>query len=188
MRRASGILAMAEGMSNAATARAAGRHVDTARSWRKRFTAERLAALVDRPQPLGQPRLSATDKPQVIAAATAQPPTTADDCRPPTPCGPTDCYPITRAVPAWRSPPPRSDGSGAAGRVGQPRNYAGASSPPATNWPRPSAPSSWPTTNTTPSPTVGPTTAARSKPHERPKDQRDAALVSCAGDPSLVCV
>ncbi|MFE9571764.1 helix-turn-helix domain-containing protein [Streptomyces sp. NPDC006692] len=81
MRRASGILAMAEGMSNAATARAAGRHVDTARSWRKRFTAERLAALVDRPRPLGRPRLSATDNPQVIAAVTAAQPPTADDRR-----------------------------------------------------------------------------------------------------------
>lgn len=69
VQRASVILALAEGMSNAATARAAGRHVDTVRSWRKRFTAERLAALVDRP------RLSAEDKLQVIAAATAQPPT-----------------------------------------------------------------------------------------------------------------
>ncbi|WP_433177497.1 helix-turn-helix domain-containing protein [Actinoallomurus sp. CA-150999] len=75
VQRASVILALAEGMSNAATARAAGRHVDTVRSWRKRFTAERLAALVDRPRPLGRPRLSAEDKLQVIAAATAQPPT-----------------------------------------------------------------------------------------------------------------
>ncbi|MFH8387114.1 IS630 family transposase [Kitasatospora sp. NPDC018058] len=49
--------------------------MDTVRSWRKRFTAERLAALVDRPRPLGRPRLSAEDKLQVIAAATAQPPT-----------------------------------------------------------------------------------------------------------------
>ncbi|MGW7529701.1 IS630 family transposase [Streptomyces sp. NPDC054783] len=73
--RASVILALAEGMSNAATARAAGRHVDTVRSWRKRFTAERLAALVDRPRPLGRPRLSAEDKLQVITTATAQPPT-----------------------------------------------------------------------------------------------------------------
>ncbi|MFJ7275230.1 helix-turn-helix domain-containing protein [Kitasatospora sp. NPDC098663] len=49
--------------------------MDTVRSWRKRFTAERLAALVDRPRPLGRPRLSAEDKLQVIAAATARPPT-----------------------------------------------------------------------------------------------------------------
>ncbi|RLU83595.1 hypothetical protein CTZ27_28270 [Streptomyces griseocarneus] len=44
-------------------------------SWRKRFTAERPAALVDRPRPLGRPRPSAEDKPRIIAAATAQPPT-----------------------------------------------------------------------------------------------------------------
>ncbi|MGW1198863.1 helix-turn-helix domain-containing protein [Streptomyces sp. NPDC002536] len=105
VQRASVILALAEGMSNAATARAAGRHVDTVRSWHKRFTAQRPAALVDRPRPLGRPRLSAEDKLQVVAAATAA------TAQPPTPCGPTDCYPITCAVPAWRSPPPRSDGS-----------------------------------------------------------------------------
>lgn len=34
----------------------------------------------------------------------------------------------------------------------------------------------WPTTNTTPSPAAGPTTAARSEPHEPSKDQRGAAL------------
>ncbi|MEY9895815.1 transposase [Catenulispora sp. MAP12-49] len=73
VQRASVILALAEGASNAAIAREAGRHVDTIRSWRKRFTAERLAALCDRPRPKGRPRLSPQDKLHVIAAATAQP-------------------------------------------------------------------------------------------------------------------
>lgn len=74
VQRASVILALAAGMSNAAAARAAGRHVDTVRSWRKRFTTDRLAALLDRPRPLGRPRFSAEDRLQVIATATAEPP------------------------------------------------------------------------------------------------------------------
>lgn len=74
VQRASVILAVADGMSNAAAARASGRHVDTVRAWRKRFTTERLAALVDRPRPLGRPRLSPQDKLRIIAAATATPP------------------------------------------------------------------------------------------------------------------
>jgi len=65
---------MADGVCNAAVARRLGRHVDTVRSWRKRFAAERPAALSDRPRPLGRPRLSPQDKLQVIAAATAEPP------------------------------------------------------------------------------------------------------------------
>jgi transposase len=74
VQRASVILALAEGMSNAAAARSAGRHVDTVRAWRKRFTTERLAALDDRPRPLGRPRLSPQDKLRIIATATAEPP------------------------------------------------------------------------------------------------------------------
>lgn len=74
VQRASVILALAEGMSNAAAARAAGRHLDTVRAWRKRFSAERLAALIDRPRPLGRPRLSPEDKLRIIAAATESPP------------------------------------------------------------------------------------------------------------------
>jgi transposase len=73
VQRASAILALADGMSNAAAARAAGRHVDTVRAWRKRFAAERSAALVDRPRPKGRPRLSPQDKLRIIAAATAEP-------------------------------------------------------------------------------------------------------------------
>lgn len=41
--------------------------MDTVRSWRKRLAVERLAALRDRPRPLGQPRLSAKDKLQIIS-------------------------------------------------------------------------------------------------------------------------
>lgn len=74
VQRASVVLALADGMSNAAAAKAAGRHVDTVRAWRKRFAAERLAALVERPRPLGRPRLSPADKLRIIAAATAAPP------------------------------------------------------------------------------------------------------------------
>jgi transposase len=74
VQRASVILALAEGTSNAAAARSAGRHIDTVRAWRKRFTTERLAALIDRPRPLGRPRLSPQDKLRIIATATAEPP------------------------------------------------------------------------------------------------------------------
>jgi transposase len=74
VQRASVILAVADGMPNAAAARAAGRHVDTVRAWRKRFAAERLAALTDRPRPLGRPRLAPEDKLRIIAAATQTPP------------------------------------------------------------------------------------------------------------------
>jgi len=74
VRRASVILAVADGMPNAAAARAAGRHVDTVRAWRKRFAAERLVALTDRPRPLGRPRLAPGDKLRIIAAATQAPP------------------------------------------------------------------------------------------------------------------
>ncbi|MGW1616497.1 helix-turn-helix domain-containing protein [Streptomyces sp. NPDC002285] len=74
VQRASVILALADGTSNAQVGREAGRHVDTVRSWRKRFVAERLAALVDRPRPHGRPRLTPQDRLRIIAAATAEPP------------------------------------------------------------------------------------------------------------------
>ncbi|MFJ5724070.1 helix-turn-helix domain-containing protein [Streptomyces sp. NPDC093149] len=74
VQRASVILALADGASNAAVARDASRHLDTVRAWRRRFAAERLAALCDRPRPLGRPRLSLTDKLRIIATATAAPP------------------------------------------------------------------------------------------------------------------
>ena len=75
VQRAVAILAVADGASNAAIARRLARHVDTVRSWRKRFAAERLAALSDRPRPLGRPRLSPHEKLQIIATATQAPPT-----------------------------------------------------------------------------------------------------------------
>ncbi|MFG2586579.1 IS630 family transposase [Streptomyces malaysiensis] len=48
--RARAALACAEGGANAAIARALGVHLDTVRRWRKRFAAEGLAALEDRPR------------------------------------------------------------------------------------------------------------------------------------------
>jgi hypothetical protein len=48
--------------------------VDTVRAWRKRFAAEGMAALCERPRPLGRPRFTAEDRLKVIAAATAVPP------------------------------------------------------------------------------------------------------------------
>ena len=107
VQRASVILALAEGMSNAAAARSAGRHVDTVRAWRKRFTIERLAALIDRPRPLGRPRLSPQDKLRIIAQ-----PRPSRQAR--TPYGPTGCWPSTCTWPGWRSRPRRSGGSFAA--------------------------------------------------------------------------
>lgn len=74
VQRARAILAMAGGGANAAVARQVGRHVDTVRSWRRRFAAERLHALVDRPRPRGRPRLHPEDKLRIIATATAAPP------------------------------------------------------------------------------------------------------------------
>ena len=74
VQRASVVLALAAGASNAQVSREAGRHLDTIRAWRKRFAVERPAALVDRPRPLGRPRLSPEDRLRIIAAATAAPP------------------------------------------------------------------------------------------------------------------
>jgi hypothetical protein len=48
--------------------------VDTVRAWRKRFAAEGMAALAERPRPLGRPRFTVEDRLKVIAAATAVPP------------------------------------------------------------------------------------------------------------------
>ena len=54
--RAKAFLAASDGVSNAAIARSLHRHVDTVRTWRKRFSAEGMAALAERPRPLGRPR------------------------------------------------------------------------------------------------------------------------------------
>jgi transposase len=72
--RAKALLAASQGTPNAAIARALDRHVDTVRAWRKRFAAEGMAALCERPRPLGRPRFTAEDRLKVIAAATAVPP------------------------------------------------------------------------------------------------------------------
>ncbi|MFJ4576992.1 helix-turn-helix domain-containing protein [Streptomyces sp. NPDC088846] len=74
--RARALLAACCGASNAAIARSLHRHVDTVRAWRKRFAAEGMAALAERPRPLGRPRFSVEDRLEVIAAATAAPPGT----------------------------------------------------------------------------------------------------------------
>ncbi|WP_438452970.1 IS630 family transposase [Streptomyces asiaticus] len=72
--RARAFLAASDGVSNAAIARSLGRHVDTIRAWRKRFAAEGMAALSERPRPLGRPRFDPGQYLKVIAAATAAPP------------------------------------------------------------------------------------------------------------------
>lgn len=74
VQRAAAILAAADGRSNAAIAQRLARHVETVRSWRKRFAAQRMAALSDRARPKGRPRLSPQDKLRIIAAATQAPP------------------------------------------------------------------------------------------------------------------
>jgi transposase len=74
VQRAQAILAAAEGQPNAAIARWLGRHLDTVRRWRKRFTTERLAAVSDRPRPRGRPKLTPQERVQIIAAATSAPP------------------------------------------------------------------------------------------------------------------
>jgi len=55
VQRAAAVLELAGGASNAAVARRLHRHLDTVRAWRKRFAAEGLAALADRPRPRGRP-------------------------------------------------------------------------------------------------------------------------------------
>ncbi|HYS37989.1 MAG TPA: IS630 family transposase [Pseudonocardiaceae bacterium] len=72
--RAMALLAAADGMANAQIARRLGRHVDTIRAWRKRFTTEGMAALRERPRPRGRPRYSPHHRLAIIAAATAIPP------------------------------------------------------------------------------------------------------------------
>ncbi|MCW2918651.1 MAG: hypothetical protein JWN52_6719 [Actinomycetia bacterium] len=74
VQRAQAVLEAANGCPNAAIARRLGRHVDTVRRWRKRFAAEGMAALTDRPRPLGRPRCAPEERVKVIAAATAVPP------------------------------------------------------------------------------------------------------------------
>jgi len=72
--RARALLAASGGASNAAIARSLHRHVDTVRTWRKRFAAGGMAALAERPRPLGRPRFGPGQRLKVIAAAAAVPP------------------------------------------------------------------------------------------------------------------
>jgi transposase len=74
--RARALLAAADGVANAHIAHVLRRHVDTIRTWRKRFTTEGMAALRERPRPRGRPRYSPHHQLAIIAAATSTPPGT----------------------------------------------------------------------------------------------------------------
>ena len=71
--RAQIVLAAAAGMTNAAIAAQEGVHVDTARKWRRRFAAARLAGLRDAPRSGRPPVFTAADRAEVIALACALP-------------------------------------------------------------------------------------------------------------------
>jgi transposase len=71
--RARIVLAAAAGSSNAAIAAQLGTHVDTARKWRRRFAATRLAGLKDAPRSGRPPVFTAADQAEVIALACALP-------------------------------------------------------------------------------------------------------------------
>jgi transposase len=71
--RAQIVLAAAAGSTNAAIAVQVGIHVDTARKWRRRFAAARLAGLKDA-QRSGRPRVfTAADRAEAVALACALP-------------------------------------------------------------------------------------------------------------------
>jgi transposase len=71
--RARIVLAAAAGMTNAAVAAQEGVHVDTARKWRRRFAAGRLAGLKDAPRS-GRPSVfTAADRAEAVALACALP-------------------------------------------------------------------------------------------------------------------
>src|SRR5262249_32182291 len=71
--RARIVLATAAGNSNAAVAAQVGVHVDTARKWRCRFAAGRLAGLKDAPRSGRPPVFTAADRAEVVALACALP-------------------------------------------------------------------------------------------------------------------
>src|SRR6478672_5616588 len=71
--RAQIVLAAAAGKTNAAIAGQAGVHVDTARKWRRRFAAGRLAGLKDAPRSGRPPVFTAADRAEVVALACALP-------------------------------------------------------------------------------------------------------------------
>ena len=71
--RAQIVLAAAAGSTNAAIAAQVGIHVDTARKWRRRFAAARLAGLKDAPRSGRPPVFTATDRAEAVALACALP-------------------------------------------------------------------------------------------------------------------
>ncbi|MGV9249700.1 helix-turn-helix domain-containing protein [Streptomyces sp. NPDC003710] len=76
VQRARAALACADGGANAAIARALGVHVDTVRRWRKRFAADGLAALEDRPRPGRSPRYGPDVHLAIVATVTSARPAT----------------------------------------------------------------------------------------------------------------
>ena len=71
--RAKIVLAAARRESNASIAGSLGVHVDTVRKWRRRFTADRLAGLRDRPRP-GRPRTFSAVQVAQVKALACEPP------------------------------------------------------------------------------------------------------------------
>jgi transposase len=71
--RAQIVLAAAAGKANAAIAAQVGVHVDTARKWRRRFAAARLAGLKDAPRSGRPPVFTAADRAEAVALACALP-------------------------------------------------------------------------------------------------------------------
>jgi transposase-like protein len=71
--RAQIVLAAAGGGTNAAIAAQVGVHVDTARKWRRRFTAARLGGLKDAPRSGRPPVFTAADRAEAVALACALP-------------------------------------------------------------------------------------------------------------------
>jgi transposase len=71
--RAQIVLAAAAGSANAVIATQVGVHVDTARKWRRRFAAGRLAGLKDAPRSGRPPVFTAADRAEAVALACALP-------------------------------------------------------------------------------------------------------------------
>jgi transposase len=71
--RARIVLAAAAGAPNVSIAAQVGVHVDTARKWRRRFAAGRLAGLKDAPRSGRPPVFTATDRAEAVALACALP-------------------------------------------------------------------------------------------------------------------
>jgi hypothetical protein len=101
--RAKFVLAAWRGRSNAAIARTLGITVDTVRKWRRRFVADGMSGLHDRPRP-GRPALYDLDAQLLIVATVTRWP------RRSTRTGRTGCLPTTSRS-RWVSRLPRSGGS-----------------------------------------------------------------------------